>query len=72
LIKCVDGKERTVNQIAEETSINQSTASERLSFLRRAGMFTSQKKGKEVYYFPDKDNIIQVLEKILDFLKKCC
>jgi ArsR family transcriptional regulator len=72
LMHCIDGKERTVNQIAEEIHINQSTASEHLSFMRRAQIFSSKKIGKEVYYLPDKDKVIIILEKILAYLKSCC
>lgn len=72
LVSCMDGGEKTVNQIAEENNIDQSTASGHLSFMRRARLFASAKKGREVYYYPDRANIISMLERILLYLKNCC
>lgn len=62
----------TVNQIAELTQIGQSTASEHLAILKRARLLVSEKKGKEVFYYPDCTQIQQLLEQCSSFLMNCC
>jgi len=68
----LNGKERTVNEIAEAVGLGQSTASEQLAVLKRAGLLSSKKVGKEVYYRPDKANIQRMLGMLSDFLNRCC
>lgn len=72
LLLFVDGRERTVNEITEAIGIGQSTCSEHLSLMKRAGLMTSYKQGKEVYYLPDKRHIVENLERINLLLKSCC
>ncbi|MGR4052075.1 ArsR/SmtB family transcription factor, partial [Kosakonia cowanii] len=45
----LDKREVTVNQVASLVKIGQSTASEQLTRLKKAGLLTSRKEGKEVY-----------------------
>ncbi|NTU79331.1 MAG: winged helix-turn-helix transcriptional regulator [Chloroflexales bacterium] len=61
----------TVNQIAEAVGIGQSTASEHLAVLRRAGLLTATRAGKEVYYRPDYPRMVGSAEQLLDYLKSC-
>jgi ArsR family transcriptional regulator len=61
----------TVNQIAEAVSIGQSTASEHLAVLRRAGLLTATRVGKEVYYRPDYARMVGSAEQLLAYLKSC-
>ncbi|MDF2962359.1 MAG: ArsR family transcriptional regulator [Paenibacillus sp.] len=65
-------KELTVNQVAEYAGVGQSTASEHLSYLKRAGFLLSKKEGKEVFYFPNTDQITQSLDTLRLFLGNCC
>lgn len=67
-----DGQERTVGQVAEEAGIGQSTASEHLSTLRRAGLLTARREGKEVYYCPDGARVAALLGRLRDVLARCC
>ncbi|QFT91134.1 HTH-type transcriptional repressor CzrA [Bacillus sp. THAF10] len=62
----------TVNEIAELVGIGQSTASEHLAVLKRAGILLSKKEGKEVYYYPDKEQIIKSLQGFTEFITTCC
>jgi len=62
----------TVNQVAELIGIGQSTASEQLSMLKKAGLLNSKREGKAVLYFPNKSKIMEILQEINLILLKCC
>lgn len=61
----------TVNQIAEAVGVGQSTASEHLSVLRRAGLLTATREGKEVYYRPDHPRMLGGAQQLLEYLQSC-
>lgn len=67
-----DGHERTVNQVAGEVEIGQSTASEQLAFLRRSGLLRARRDGKEVYYSPDSARAHALLRQLTELLARCC
>jgi DNA-binding transcriptional ArsR family regulator len=64
--------EITVNEVAERIGIGQSTASEQLAILKRAGILLSRKEGKEVYYFPNKSNVMKLLQRFTSIISDCC
>lgn len=64
--------EITVNEVAERIGIGQSTASEQLAILKRAGILLSRKEGKEVYYFPNKLNVMKLLQRFTSIISDCC
>jgi DNA-binding transcriptional ArsR family regulator len=68
----MDGQERTVNQIAESVGLGQSTTSEHLALMKRSGLLTAIKQGKEVYYQPDRSQITHNLGTLSNLLKNCC
>ena len=68
----MNGKRMTVNEIAEAAGLGQSTTSEQLAILKRAGLLTAEKVGKEVFYRPDKAKIVELLDALSAFLKSCC
>jgi len=68
----VGGKRMTVNEIAEAVGLGQSTASEQLAILKRAGLLTAEKAGKEVRYGPNKENILSLVDSLSAFLGRCC
>ncbi len=72
LLLFLDGQERTVNQITEAVGLGQPSTSEHLAVMKRAGVLMSEKRGKEVYYRPDRLHIAQYLETLSTMLKKCC
>ena len=45
---------------------------EHLAVMKRAGVLVSEKRGKEVYYRPDRLRIARYLETLSNMLKKCC
>lgn len=72
LLLFLDGQERTVNQIAEAVGLGQPTTSEHLAIMKRCGVLASTKDGKEVYYRPDRGQIVRFLETLSTLLKDCC
>ena len=72
LLLFLDGQERTVNEISQAVGLGQPTTSEHLAIMRRSGVLTSEKRGKEVYYRPDRQRIARYLESLSDMLRKCC
>jgi ArsR family transcriptional regulator len=72
LLLFVDEQEMTVNQIAEALKLGQPTVSEHLAIMKRSGVLTSDKRGKEVYYRPDRTKIMHHLETLTGLLKNCC
>jgi len=66
-----DKQEHTVGEVADKVGIAQSTASEHLSLLKRAGVLVSEKRDREVYYMVNKDKIRQFVDLIEEWLT-CC
>jgi DNA-binding transcriptional ArsR family regulator len=66
------GAELSVGEVAEQISIGQSTASEQLSVLRRAGIVKSRREGKVVLYRSDRDGALDVLADLQTYLQTCC
>jgi ArsR family transcriptional regulator, arsenate/arsenite/antimonite-responsive transcriptional repressor len=64
--------ELTVNEVAEYVNVGQSTASEHLSYLKRAGILMSKKEGKAVIYYPNKERIAYSLDSLSSYLRNCC
>lgn len=67
-----DHAQLTVNEIAQLLDIGQSTASEHLAVLKRAGLLSSEKKGKEVFYYPNCAKVQLLLTELSTFLTSCC
>ncbi len=55
------GAELSVGEIAERAGIGQSTASEQLAQLRRAGIITFRREGKIVLYRADREGVIAAM-----------
>ncbi len=72
LLLFLDGQERTVNEISQAVKLGQPTTSEHLAIMKRSGVLVSEKRGKEVYYHPDRIRIARYFEMLSDVLKKCC
>lgn len=72
LLLFLDGQERTVNEICQAVGLGQPTTSEHLAIMKRSGVLVSDKRGKEVYYHPDRLKIAHYLEVLSDMLRKCC
>ncbi len=66
-----DYGEHNINEVSKRVQIAQSTASEHLSFLKRAGILVSRKVNKEVFYKVNTEGIIKMLDEIKSILN-CC
>lgn len=66
-----DGKPHNISEVAERAAIAQSTASEHLSLLKRAGILVSKKVEKEVFYRLDRKGIVTSLDEMKSILS-CC
>ena len=66
-----DGQEHNISEVAERVQIAQSTASEHLSILKRAGILGSRKVDKEVFYRLDRHGVMNMLDEIKSHLS-CC
>lgn len=64
--------ERTVNQIAEQLGIGQSTASENLTALRRTGVLQARRSGKTVFYRPNRARALFLVDQLRAYLTTCC
>ncbi|TDD19149.1 ArsR family transcriptional regulator [Kribbella turkmenica] len=66
------GAELSVNEVAEQAGIGQSTASQQLDLLRRARVVTSRREGKAVLYRADKEGSAAALADLQAYLRSCC
>jgi DNA-binding transcriptional ArsR family regulator len=66
------GAELSVNEVAEQAGIGQSTASQQLDLLRRGGVVTSRREGKTVLYRADKQGSATALADLQAYLQNCC
>ncbi|MFE7267112.1 ArsR/SmtB family transcription factor [Streptomyces sp. NPDC057592] len=66
------GIELTVGEIAQRCALTPSTASERLSLLRRGGLVDSRKEGKQVYYRADGAALAKCVSTLQAYLARCC
>ncbi len=66
-----DGQEHNITEVSERMDIAQSTASEHLAILKRAGILASRKVEKEVFYRLDRKGVLSKIEEIKSYLS-CC
>jgi DNA-binding transcriptional ArsR family regulator len=66
------GVELTVGTVAERMGVGQSNASQQLAILRRGGILSSRRVGKEVRYRVDAVTIEKSLDELKSYLRECC
>ncbi len=64
------GERLNVSQIAAVSTLARPTVSHHLRILREAGVLKSEKLGKEVYFWLDKDYLDRVFSDVLDYLRE--
>jgi DNA-binding transcriptional ArsR family regulator len=64
------GERLTVGQIAHVSTLSRPTVSHHLKLLREAGVLSSEKVGKEVFYWIDKPFLEDSLEAVLDYIRE--
>ena len=63
------GERLHVGQIVEVSTLSRTTVSHHLKVLREAGILRSEKIGKEVWFWLDKDFLVTSLGAVRDYLK---
>ena len=64
------GERLNVGQIVEVSPLSRSAVSHHLRILREAGVLQSEKVGKEVYFWINKDFVIDALETVAAYLRE--
>jgi DNA-binding transcriptional ArsR family regulator len=63
------GERLNVGQIVEVSTLSRSAVSHHLKILKDAGVLGSEKVGKEVYYWVDKDFLVESLGAVVGYIK---
>lgn len=63
------GEKLNVTEIVSASTLSRTAVSHHLKLLRNAGALQSEKIGKEVYFWIDKKNILQLLQRVTSFVK---
>lgn len=64
------GERLNVGQIVEVSTLSRSAVSHHLKILREAGVLRSQKEGKEVYFWINKDFLVEAMETVVDYIRR--
>jgi len=64
------GERLNAGQIAEVSTLGQSTVSHHLKILREAGVLASEKIGREVWFWINRDALESTLGNVLDYLRE--
>ncbi|HQU79727.1 MAG TPA: metalloregulator ArsR/SmtB family transcription factor [Azonexus sp.] len=64
------GERLNVGQIAEASTLARSTVSHHLKILHESGVLASEKIGKEVWFWINRDALESTLGNVLDYLKE--
>lgn len=63
------GERLNVTQIVAMSTLSRTAVSHHLKLLRQAGALRSEKSGKEVYYWVDREHIAVTLQRVLDYVR---
>ena len=63
------GERLNVGQIVEVSTLSRSAVSHHLKLLREAGVLQSQKEGKEVYFWINREFVIDAMETVVDYIR---
>ena len=63
------GERLNVGQIVEVSTLSRSAVSHHLKILRDAGVLQSQKEGKEVYFWINKNFLVDAMETVVDYIR---
>lgn len=64
------GERLNVGQIVAVSTLSRSAVSHHLKMLREAGVLQSQKEGKEVYFWINKDFLMEAMQTVVDFIRR--
>ena len=63
------GERLNVGQIADVSTLSRSAVSHHLKIMREAGVLGSEKIGKEVWFWVERDAVLEVLTNVADFFR---
>jgi DNA-binding transcriptional ArsR family regulator len=63
------GERLNAGQLADASPLNRTTVSHHLKHLCQAGVLRSEKVGREVYYWVDREAVAAALTNVLDYVK---
>ena len=64
------GERLNITQIVSTSALSRTAVNHHLKVLRESGALASEKVGKEVYFWIDKDYIIDALQRVLTHVKE--
>ena len=70
LLTFAPGERLNVGQIVGVSTLSRSAVSHHLKILREAGVLQSRKEGKEVYFWINKDFLIDAMATVADYIRR--
>jgi ArsR family transcriptional regulator, arsenate/arsenite/antimonite-responsive transcriptional repressor len=64
------GEQLNVGQIAEVSTLSRSAVSHHLKILREAGVLSSEKRGKEIYFWINKAFLVDAMDTVADYIRR--
>jgi DNA-binding transcriptional ArsR family regulator len=64
------GERLNVGQIAEVSTLSRSAVSHHLKILRESGVLLNEKQGKEVYFWINKEFLLDAMETVAEFIRR--
>ena len=64
------GERLNIGQIVEVSTLSRTAVSHHLRILREAGVLQSVKEGKEVYFWINKNFLVDAMETVVGYIKK--
>ena len=64
------GERLNIGQIVEVSTLSRTAVSHHLRILREAGVLQSVKEGKEVYFWINKNFLVDAMETVIGYIKK--
>lgn len=69
LILMMDGRQRSVRELAEATDLSRPTVSHHLKILKNADLITEQTEGRKTYYQPQVGRHYTYLKQLIDAIE---
>lgn len=70
LLVCLSYEEKNVTDLIGNCGLSQSAVSQHLEKLRTSGLVGTRRQGKEIYYFLQYPQSVEISQKLLSFVKE--
>jgi DNA-binding transcriptional ArsR family regulator len=64
------GERLNIGQIVDVSTLSRTAVSHHLRILREAGVLSSEKQGKEVYFWIAKDFLVDAMETVVEYVRR--